>query len=250
MRVKLSLVIITYNEERNLAKTIESCRDIIDEIIIVDSGSTDKTIDIANKFGAKIFYNKFAGFGPQKQLAVNYAKNDWVLCLDADEYLGDELKHKIVQELETPAYAAYELVRCNMFLGRYLKHGAGYPDRSIRLFNRKATNWSDDLVHERVKFCERFGIISGDYYHDSADTLSKYLDKQNKYTETQATTMYLKGKKFKLSRLIISPLWHFIKYFILRRGFLDGVPGFIHILIGSWNTFSKYSKLLEKQNSR
>lgn len=239
-------MIITYNEERHLAKTIQSCSEIVDEIIVLDSGSTDNTITIAQQFGAKIFYNKFSGFGIQKQLAVNYASNDWVLCLDADEYLGDEIRNAIANELINPRFAAYDLTRCNKFLGRYLKHGAGYPDRSIRLFRRSITNWSDDLVHERVKFAGKFGLIAGDYYHDSADTLSKYLDKQNKYTEMQALTMFERGKKFKLSRVIISPIWHFVKYFVIRAGFMDGVPGLVHILIGSWNTFSKYCKLYEK----
>lgn len=244
----LSLVIITKNAGLHLSKAIESCADLVNEVVILDSGSTDDTIEIANKYNAKVFRQQFLGFGPQKQLAVNLAANDWVLCLDADEILTKQLKENILNELVNPKCNAYVLIRSNKFLNKYLRHGAGYPDRTIRLFNRRFANWSDDLVHERVVVNGKIGNIIGDYLHDSADSLEKYLSKQNGYTTTQANLMFAKGKRFTLSKLIISPIWHFIKYYLIKLGFLDGIPGLIHILIGSWNSFSKYAKLYGKIN--
>lgn len=241
--MNLSLVIITKNEERHLAKTIESCIGLCNELVIVDSGSTDKTLEIAKQYSPKIIPQEFLGFGKQKQLAVNSSYNDWVLCLDADEVLTEELKSNIANELVNPKYNAYVLTRCNKFLGRYLRYGAGYPDCSIRLFNRKYANWSDDMVHEKVIVNCTVGKITGDYLHDSVESLDKYLAKQNQYTTTQADAMFAREKKCKLSKLLISPTWHFIKYYFIKHGFLDGIPGLIHILIGSWNSFSKYAKL-------
>lgn len=246
----ISLVVITYNEERHLAQTIESCIGLVNEIIIVDSGSSDSTCQIAKGYDAKIMYNKFTGFGKQKQFAVSCASNDWVLCLDADETLSDTLKINIRELLNNPRDDAYNLTRCNKFMGKYLRHGAGYPDDGIRLFNKQTARWSDDIVHEKVIVDGTIGKLSGDYLHDSVDTLDKYLSKQNRYTTMQAETMNANGKKFKLSKLVLSPIWHFIKYYFIKLGFLDGVPGLVHILIGSWNSFVKYAKLYDLTRSQ
>lgn len=244
--MKISLVIITKNEERHLDETITSCVDLVNEVIIVDSGSTDSTAQIALKHNVSLYYNEFLGFGLQKKFAVSMARNEWVLCLDADEKLSSELRKNIKKELDNPQFDAYTLTRRNKFLGKYLKHGAGYPDNSIRLFNINKARWSNDLVHEHVIVGGKVGCLQGDYLHDSAESLGKYLDKQNQYTSTQAETMMTNNKQFNLSKLLVSPIWHFIKYFFIKLGFLDGIPGLIHILIGSWNSFAKYAKLYEK----
>lgn len=244
--MKISLVIITKNEERHLDETISSCVDLVDEIIVVDSGSTDSTAQIALKHNARLHYNEFLGFGLQKNFAVSLASNEWVLCLDADEKLSSELRKNIKKELDNPQFDAYVLTRRNKFLGKYLKHGAGYPDNSIRLFNVNKARWSNDLVHEHVIVDGKTGCLQGDYLHDSAESLGKYLDKQNQYTSIQADMMIAKNKRFSLAKLLISPTWHFIKYFFIKLGFLDGVPGLVHTLIGSWNSFAKYAKLYER----
>lgn len=242
---KLSLVVITHNEEIALEHCLQSCVDLVDEIIIVDSGSTDQTESIAEKYNAKFTYQDWLGFGPQKNYAVKLAKNDWVLCLDADEFLTPELALEIRNELNQPLANAYQLVRCNKFLGRYLRNGAGYPDRSVRLFNRQFANWSNDLVHEKVELINNAKVVTlkHDYLHNSGEDFIKYLHKQDRYTTTQALRMLELNKPVKLCKLFFSPFVHFIKYYLLKRGFLDGVAGFIHIGIGSINSFQKYAKL-------
>lgn len=244
MSNKLSLVLITQNEELSLEQCLKSCVDMVDEIIIVDSGSTDQTSVIAEKYNADFIYQVWLGFGPQKNHAVKLAKNDWVLCLDADEFLTPELALEIRNELNQPCANAYQLVRCNKFLGKYLRHGAGYPDRSIRLFNRQFANWSNDLVHEKVEVISgNVVLLKHDYLHNSGEDFMKYLHKQDRYTTTQALKMFEMNKPVKFSKLFFSPVVHFIKYYVLKRGFMDGVAGFIHIGIGSINSFQKYAKL-------
>ena len=250
---KLSLVIISQNEEAALEQCLQSCASLVDEIVIVDSGSTDSTQEIALKYKARFFHQNWLGFGAQKNHAVNLAKNDWVLCLDADEYLSQELALEIRQELENPRAKAYQLVRCNKFIGRFLRHGAGYPDRSIRLFNRQFANWSNDLVHEKVEV--NFGVIlllKHDYLHNSGEDFNKYLHKQDRYTTTQALKMFEMKKPVRLSKLFFSPFIHFTKYYLIKRGFMDGVPGFIEVVLGSINSFQKYAKLyvLYQQSSK
>lgn len=242
---KLSLVVISQNEEAALAQCLQSCMSLVDEIVIVDSGSTDGTQEIALKYQARFIHQDWLGFGAQKNYAVTLAKHDWVLCLDADEYLTAELALEIRQELDNPRAEAYQLIRCNKFLGKFLRHGAGYPDCSIRLFNRRAANWSNDLVHEKVEVVSACVVatLKHDYLHNSGEDFMKYLHKQDRYTTTQALRMFELNKSVKLSKLFLSPLVHFVKYYLLRRGFMDGVAGFIHIGIGSINSFQKYAKL-------
>ena len=241
---KLSLVIISQNEEAALEQCLQSCVSLVDEIVIVDSGSSDRTQEIALKYKARFTHQDWLGFGAQKNHAVSLAKHDWVLCLDADEYLSPELALEIRQELDNPRAKAYQLVRCNKFLGRFLRHGAGYPDRSIRLFNRQFANWSNDLVHEKVEVVSgSVATLKHDYLHNSGEDFMKYLHKQDRYTTTQALRMLELKKPVKLSKLFFSPFIHFIKYYVIKRGFMDGVSGFIHIALGSINSFQKYAKL-------
>ncbi|MCK5360246.1 MAG: glycosyltransferase family 2 protein, partial [Gammaproteobacteria bacterium] len=173
------------------------------------------------------------------------ANNDWVLCLDADEQVSDELAASIQDEMKEPGFRAYQFPRCNRFMGRWLRHGEGYPDISLRLFDRTQAGWSDDLVHESVKTEVAVGTLSGDLLHNSAESLPSYLEKQNRYTSLQAEKMYLAGKSYGIGKLLLNPLYRFIKFYLFRLGFLDGVPGLIHILIGCQNTFFKYAKLKE-----
>ena len=244
-REQLSLVVITLNEEQRIQQCIESVP-FADEVVVVDSGSTDRTIEIAEQAGARVIHQHWLGYGRQKQYAVEQANNDWVLSLDADEWLSAELSQSIQNILLVPRLYAYQSPRCNRFMGRWLKHGEGYPDLSLRLFHRAYAEWSSDVVHEKVVAKEAVGVLSGDLLHESEETLQQYLDKQNRYTTLQAEQLHRKGKQFVLPKLFLSPLLRFIKFYFFRRGFLDGVPGLIHILIGCHNSFMKQAKLLEK----
>lgn len=220
-----------------------------EEIVVVDSGSTDGTLALAKRYGAKVIAQTWLGFGPQKQFAVDAAMHDWVLCLDADERVTPALQASIERTLQQPTSGAYRFARCNRFLGRYLKHGEGYPDWSLRLFDRRLARWSDDAVHEKVLTTTTVGTLEGDLLHDSAETLSTYLIKQNRYTSLAAEMALLAGKRASFGRIAFSPIVRFIKFYLIRQGFRDGLPGLIHIAIGCMNSFIKYAKMLERQKS-
>lgn len=249
---RLSVVIITLNAAAALRPCLESAR-FADEILLVDSGSSDATLELAAQFGARVVRQDWLGFGPQKQFAVTQAANDWVLCLDADERVTPELQASILVALAAPGagpHGAYRFPRCNRFLGRYLRHGEGYPDWSLRLFDRRQARWSDDAVHEKVIADASVGTLAGDLLHDSAETIAAYLGKQNRYTTLAAEAAVAAGKRATAAKLWLSPLVRFVKFYGLRRGFLDGLPGFIHIAIGCFNSFSKYAKMIELQNKK
>ncbi len=241
---RLSAVLIT----RNAARVLEPCLDSLafaDEIVVVDSGSSDATAALAAAKGARVVQKEWLGFGLQKQFAVDQAKHDWVLCMDADERLSPELAAEIRKALAAPVSPVYRMPRRNRFLGKWLSHGEGYPDWSPRLFNRLNARWSDDLVHEKVLFAVTPGSLQSDLMHDSGDDLAAYLDRQNRYTTLAARQAYEKGRDASVFHLLLSPVVRFLKFYILRLGFLDGVPGLIHISIGCMNSYMKYAKLIE-----
>jgi glycosyltransferase involved in cell wall biosynthesis len=243
-RVALSAVLIT----RNAAAVLEPCLEslaFVDEIVVIDSASNDGTADIARRYGARVVQKEWLGFGRQKQFAVEQARNDWVLCLDADERVSPQLAANIQAALAAPVSPVYRMPRRNRFLGRWLAHGEGYPDWSPRLFNRLNARWSDDLVHEKVLFAVTPGTLQGDLLHDSTDDLAKYLDRQNRYTTLAARQAFERGRSANIAHLLLSPVVRFFKFYVLRLGFLDGVPGLLHISIGCMNSYMKYAKLIE-----
>lgn len=240
---QLSAVIITRDASTQLPACLRSL-DFCAEILVVDSGSTDGTVEMARRHGARVIETHWRGFGPQKQFAVEQASHDWVLCIDADEWVSGILKDSISAVLPAPTFGAYRFPRCNRFMGRYLKHGEGYPDWSLRLFDRRQARWSDDAVHERVVSAGPVGTLAGDLYHDSAESLENYLEKQNRYSTLAASAALAAGKRSSVTRLLFSPLLRFIKFYVLRAGFLDGAPGLVHILIGCYASFAKHAKML------
>jgi glycosyltransferase involved in cell wall biosynthesis len=244
LKAPLSAVLITRNAAAVLDLCLESLA-FVDEIVVVDSGSTDRTAEIARERGARVVQKEWLGFGRQKQFAVEQAKHDWVLCVDADERVSPELATSIEIALATPVSPVYRMPRRNRFLGRWLAHGEGYPDWSSRLFNRQNARWSDDLVHEKVLYAVTPGTLAGDLMHDSSDDLSAYLDRQNRYTTLAARMAFEQGRSAGLAHLALSPVVRFIKFYLLRLGFLDGVPGLLHISIGCMNSYLKYAKLIE-----
>lgn len=243
-KIPLSVVIISFQAAASIRECLESVL-FADEFIIVDSGSTDETTNIAQQYGAKVIQQKWLGFGPQKQFAVAQAKHEWVLCLDTDECVGNQLSKSIIAALKKPEYQVYMMPRCNSFMDRWLRHGEGYPDWSLRLFNRNHARWSDDVVHEKVITSAEIGKLSGDLFHDSAESLITYLEKQNRYTSLQAEKLLKGSKKFSWVKLTLSPLFRFFKFYFFKLGFLDGIPGLVHIFIGCFNSFIKYAKLYE-----
>jgi glycosyltransferase involved in cell wall biosynthesis len=241
----LSVAIITLNAAGQLAACLESAA-FADDLVVVDAGSSDGTPAVAARYGARVIDLAWRGFGPQKQAAVRAARHDWVLCLDADERVTPALRASIEALLAAPAAAgpqAWRMARANRFMGRVLRHGEGYPDWSLRLFHRGHARWSDDPVHEKVLAAGAVGTLRGDLLHESAETLESYLDKQNRYTSLQAERLHRDGRSAGWAHIALSPLLRFIKFYFVRLGFLDGVPGLVHIAIGCNNSMIKYAKL-------
>lgn len=241
VRQPLSVTVITLNAGESLRACLQSVR-FADEIVVLDSGSTDQTVQIAVSCGARVEQHAWLGFGRQKQRAVELATHDWVLAIDADEQVSDALQASITATLAAPRHHVYAMARCNRFLGRWLRHGEGYPDWNTRLFDRRHARWSDDAVHERVVTSSEPGRLQGDLLHDSAQTLEHYLAKQDRYTTLAARQIVEAGRRVTLVQLVLSPLVRFARFYLVRGGFLDGTPGLIHIAIGCWTSFLKYAK--------
>ena len=249
MAPPLSVVLVV----QNVATALPACLASVpfaDEILIVDSGSTDGTLECAAHHQARVLQHEWMGFGKQKQFAVAQARNDWVLCLDADERVSPELARSIVAALEAPVAPVYRMPRRNRFLGRWLRHGEGYPDWCTRLFHRKNAAWSDDAVHEKVLYAVTPGTLQGDLLHESAEDLGKYLQKQNRYSALAAQQLFERGRRAGAMRLVLSPLVRFLKFYVFRLGFLDGVPGLVHTSIGCIASFTKYATLIELQQAK
>jgi len=247
-KLPLTVAIISLNAAAQIGPCLESVA-FADEVLVVDSGSTDGTVELARSHGARIVQRDWPGFGRQKQHAVSIAKHDWVLCLDTDERVTPELERSIRAALAVERYKAFTLARRNRFLGRWLAHGEGYPDWMVRLFHRAHASWSNDDVHEAVLTTVELGRLKGDLLHDSAEDLATYMAKQNRYSTLHAQALFRQGVRASYWRLAVSPLARFLKFYVLRRGFLDGGPGFAHIVIGCNNTFHKYLKLIELQQA-
>ncbi len=255
MTTALSLCVITRDAAAELAACLASVP-FAAEIVVVDSGSFDDTVEIAHRHGARVILKPWLGFGPQKNFAITQASHDWVICLDADERLSPELAVSMQRALEAHREqeakglpTAYAMARRNRFLGRWLAHGEGYPDWNTRLFDRRRARWSEDAVHERVVAQGPVARLHGDLLHASAESLEHYLDKQNRYTTLQAQAMHARGERTSAARIVLSPLVRFIRFYFFRLGWLDGLPGLVHIAIGCGASFIKYAKLRE-QNAR
>jgi glycosyltransferase involved in cell wall biosynthesis len=242
------VAIIALNAARQIGPCLASVA-FADEIVVVDSGSTDATAEIARRHGARVETREWLGFGRQKQHAVALGRNDWVLCLDADERVSERLAQSIRAALAGQRYRAWRMARRNRFLGRWLAHGEGYPDWSLRLFHRAHAGWSNDEVHEAVLTTAEVGSLDGDLMHDSAEDVASYVAKQNRYTSLHAEALFRQGVRASYWRLAASPLARFLKFYLLRLGFLDGGPGFAHIVIGCNNSFHKYLKLIELEKA-
>jgi glycosyltransferase involved in cell wall biosynthesis len=245
-KLPLTVAIIALDAATQIEPLLASVA-FADEVVVVDSGSRDDTCAIAARHGARVETREWLGFGRQKQHAVAIARHDWVLCLDVDERVSEELARSIRAAMQTQGYRAYRMARRNRFMGRWLAHGEGYPDWTVRLFHRAHASWSNDDVHEAVLTTSEVGRLEGDLMHDSAEDIATYMTKQNRYTSLHAQALYRQGVRAGYGRLLASPLARFIKFYLLRRGFLDGGPGFAHIVIGCNNSFQKYLKLIELQ---
>jgi glycosyltransferase involved in cell wall biosynthesis len=244
---KLSAVIIAYNEAHRIEQCLASLN-WVDEIVVVDSGSTDATTEIARRYAQQVVTLPWRGFGPQKQAAVELASHDLVLNLDCDERVTPELALEIQALLSGETMAAAYLVPRRTFLGsKEIRHCGWYPDRTVRLFDRTRARFSDHLVHESVLVTGPSVNLRHDLLHYSFLGLADLLVKLNRYTDLSARQMFEKGKRSSLFDVTVRPTAAFVKTYLLRLGFLDGLEGFEVSLSNALSTFVKYMKLRELQ---
>ena len=239
-----SLFLITKNEERKIAACIASAKDLVSEVIVVDSYSKDKTLQIAAKMGAQVFQRPFDGFANQKNFALSKVSSPWALSLDADETLSPALKEQIRAVLKKDCpYAGFRLPRMNSFLGKRMKHSGLNKEYHVRLVRTDKATYKGGLVHEYLKVDGKVGILHAPFYHDSYETIEDYFHKFNKYTTLAAQQMYKNGRKFHLIGVLFTIPFEFLKRYVLKLGFLDGIRGFIWASFSSFYVFVKYMKL-------
>ncbi len=248
--MKISATIITFNEERNIAAAIDSVS-WADEIIVVDSNSVDRTRQIAEEKGARVFVNDWPGFSEQKQFAADEAKYDWILSLDADERVPDKLRTELLTIRRSGAKAAgYRMPRLSYYMGQPIKHSGWYPDRQLRFFDRRAGKWNGAVVHESVEMAVGSDVIDlkGELLHYSVESASHHHRViGERYAPLGAEQMYASGKRTSGSRIATVGLFTFIRNYFLKGGFLDGLPGFTIATFAAHNAFLKHLMLWELQ---
>jgi glycosyltransferase involved in cell wall biosynthesis len=242
----LSVLVITKNEEGNIAQCLESVR-WADEIVLVDCGSDDKTVEVAKRFTAKVFARPWEGYSAAKNYALQHCTGKWILWIDADERASSELTREI-QALSDKAeggIAGYEIPRKAFFLGRWIRHCGWYPGYVLRLFRRDSGSFSANKVHERFDIKGNVSRLHSDLLHFTDPNLWHYFDKFNRYTSLAAQELSGRDMNFRVSQLIIRPSWVFIRMYIVKLGFLDGIQGFILSVLSACYVFTKYAKLWE-----
>jgi glycosyltransferase involved in cell wall biosynthesis len=245
--VALSVCIITRNEEYNIEACLRSAS-FADEWIVVDSHSEDRTREIAESLGARVCRRDWTGFADQKRFAIAQASHEWVLLLDADERVSPELRTAILAAIAAPgAVDGYTMPRLNHYMGRAIRHGGWYPDRKLRLFRKHAAHIEDVDVHERVRVTGTVHALNGNLLHYSYRSLSHHLGTIDRYTTLAAQQKHGRGQRATLIDLTLRPWGKFVRMYILRAGFLDGLPGFVIALMGGYYVFLKYAKLRELQ---
>lgn len=245
--MKLSAAIVTLNEEERLPRALRSL-DFCDEILVVDSGSTDRTVEIARAAGARVETRSWPGYAAQKNAAASLASHDWILSLDADEELSPELRAEI-ESLHAggdPPFRAYSFPRRARYLGRWIRASGWYPDRKIRLYDRRAARWEGDYVHEAVRADGPVGRLEGDLLHYTCDSIEEHLRTLNRYTSLAAAEQRARGRRPVWTNLTLSPLWAFWRTWLFRGGFRDGFPGFIIAVTAAFYVFTKYAKAREQ----
>jgi len=240
--MKITATIITLNEEHRIARAIESLR-CCDEILVLDSGSADRTTELAEKLGAQVIESPWRGYAGQKNWAAERATHDWILSIDADEALSEALEGEIWNlKKNGPKYDAYTMPRLAQYLGRWILHGGWYPDRKIRLYNRHKGKWVGDFVHESVQVRGRIGHLEANLLHFTCDSLSEHIKTMDRYTTLAAEELVCRKTPIGWRRLIFDPGWTFFKTYVAQAGFLDGIEGLTIAYMAALYVFLKYAK--------
>jgi glycosyltransferase involved in cell wall biosynthesis len=250
--VRLSICIITFNEEENLPRCLASIAGLARQVVVVDSGSEDRTVEIARGSGAEVIRHPFAGHVRQKQLALEQAREEWVLSLDADEWLEDRLREAIRAVLAgrpDPAVAGYELSRRNQYLGGWIDHCGWSPEWRLRLVRRTLAQWTGSDPHDRLAVDGRVERLRGRLCHRPYRNLAEHVGKINRYTDTMAARSRAEGVRPSLLALAFRPPARFLRMFVFRAGFLDGWRGLLVSALGAWYVFLKQAKLWESEHT-
>lgn len=251
--MKISLCVITLNEEEGLRRCLASCRDVVDEIVVVDSGSTDNTRLVAQDYGAKFFYHPWRGYVEQKNYAINLATNEWILSLDADEELSPALIEEIksLKNSDIPdSVSGFSMPRCVYYEGKFIRHGDWYPDRIVRLFRKSRSRFEGGKVHERIVVDGEIKRLRGDIYHYSFKDESEQIEKMYRYARLWAETQYEKKRRVYFISPYLNSLFRWFRGYILRLGFLDGRQGAKIAMFCAMETFLKYRFLIDMQKNR
>jgi len=242
--MNISVVIITKNEEANIERCLRSV-DWADEIIVLDSGSTDRTVEISRELGARVSLTAdWPGFGPQKNRALDQATGDWVLSLDADERVTLELREEIMAIVSGNAeFDAYAIPRLSSYCGQFMRHSGWWPDYVTRLFRRGKARFSDDLVHEKLIAGGRTGRLKSHLVHFAFEDFEEVLRKVDQYSTASARMLFARGRTGSLSKAVFHAFWTFFRTYVLRAGFLDGSHGFMLAVSNAEGTFYRYAKL-------
>ncbi len=245
--VKISAVIITFNEERNISRCIDSVKDIADEILVADSYSTDKTKQICIEKGVRFVEHAFEGHIEQKNWAITQATNRYVLSLDADEALNDPLRKSILEVKNNWTHDGYSFNRLTNYCGKWIRHCGWYPDVKLRLWNSEKGCWDGENPHDKYMMDEGATIkhLEGDLLHYSFYTIAQHVAQVNKFTDISSNTLFKKGKKASFIKIFFAPKWKFFRDFIFKGGFADGYYGYVICKISAHAKYLKYSKLRE-----
>jgi len=250
--MKISVVIITYNEELNIGRCIDSVKNIADEIVVLDSFSKDKTKEIAESKGGRVIQNEFLGYGRTKDFATTLAQYDWILNLDADEAIDDELQQEINLLKNNADANAYSMNRLNNYCGQWIRYGSWYPDRKIRFFNRNYFKWNDAKVHETiipVSADAKVKNLNGHILHYTVSSVNAHTAQAKKFATLAANEDFEKGKKTNILIVLSSPVFKFLRDYVFKLGFLDGINGFRIAFISAKARYWKYSGLYQLQKS-
>ena len=244
--MKISAVVITFNEEANIEAALESVAGIASEIIVVDSHSTDRTVKLARKYTDRIFERKWTSYADQKNFADAQASHPWILSLDADERLSLKLRDELLALLtEDPDWAGFSIPRQVFYLGRWIKHSGWYPDRRIRLFRKDRAHWQGEYVHEKLVIAGPPGSLAGPIHHFTYRNISEHLARIDRFSSLGAQKLYAAKKKCRWHHLLILPSARFVKSYLLKLGFLDGFAGLVISVLNGYAIFARYAKLRE-----
>jgi glycosyltransferase involved in cell wall biosynthesis len=244
--MKITATVITFNEEANIARALESLA-WADEIIVVDSESRDRTVEIARRFTDRVIVRAWPGYSAQKNFAAAQARHDWIFSLDADEQVSDELRREIeaLRQTAQPGVAAYEMPRRAFYLGRWIRHSGWYPDWKRRLYDRRRARWVGDYVHEGIAVDGEVGRLMGDLLHFTVESASDHHQRIDRYTTLAADGAHAQGKRASLASVITSPLLTFLRSYFFKLGFLDGAQGYAIARFAAHYAFLKNLKLWE-----